>query len=191
MPVWEDLVLLFYQRDVQKLLMVASEKNLQRCDSALRQFVSWELWLHYTAISLWSTTLGTGRTSSFSFCRLLLPHWKTCSWQCQQEPQEPQHRAVPWMQSYRLSLRPEAQGLHFSPGASTHRSLLAQVSQPDPLLSQLASDRSGHPWIIFIHPKGTMLLRFIQSEGLLTAWLLPPVCSVLCDAQFKRHSSFS
>lgn len=53
------------QRDVQKLLMATSERSLQRCCSALGQFVSWELRLHYTEIPL-KYHPGTGHLPSAS-----------------------------------------------------------------------------------------------------------------------------
>lgn len=48
--VWEDLVLFYCNPEMCK--WVTGEMNLQRCGSALGQFVSWELWLHYTEIPL-------------------------------------------------------------------------------------------------------------------------------------------
>lgn len=40
------------QIGVQKLLRLTSEMNLQGRNNVLGLFVSWDLWLHYTKISL-------------------------------------------------------------------------------------------------------------------------------------------
>lgn len=97
------------------------------------------------------------RMSSFSSWRLLLPRWKTHSWQCQQEPQGPQAWAVLGMQSQGLNPRPKTEGLHPQAAPCLPR------TQPDPLHPQLAFHTPGHGWIVLIHPKGTTLLTLYSK----------------------------
>lgn len=157
--VWEDLVLLFYCN--MERCAKTTDGNYWNEPSKVWQCFRTICFMGTVAALHWNSSLKYhpwDRMSSFSFCRLLLPHWKTCSWQCQQGLQEPQPWAVLWRQSQGLSLRPKAQGLHFSPVATTRCSLLAQDSQPDPALT--AGVWHTRTWIIPVHPKGTLLLTF-------------------------------
>lgn len=144
------------QRDVQKLLLVTGERNLQRCGSALGQFASWQLWLHFTAIPLCSITLGIGHLPSASVgCCFSMG--KPVHGNASRSLRSPSHEQCPESRVRDQALGPKLRG-SISPPVHPHTAPCLPRAHSLTHCTRVHHRHIRTPMDCFIHPKGTMLL---------------------------------